>query len=141
MKEFIAIKKKDLVNFLAMRMSIDNNVFNLVFDVYNEYQENEHDGLDYIFNLNNKADLIACIKGGLTAEHIHKMVENIKRGYTNFFFYGTNHPIPEQITFKELRTNLIAYLDEIVDYIIAYPFEGACRKLYTLLITNPMIED
>jgi hypothetical protein len=141
MKEFIAIKKKDLVNFLAMRMSIDNNIFNLVFDVYNEYQESERDGVDYIFNMNNKDDLIACIKGGLTAEHIHGMIENIKRGYTNFFYYGINHPIPEQITFKELKTNLIAYLDEIVDYIIAYPFEGACRKLYTLLITNPMIED
>lgn len=143
MKEFIANKKQDLVNFLAMRMSADNSIFNLVFDVYNEYQESEHDGLDYIFNLDNKDDLIACIKGGLTAEQIHEMVANNTMGlkYTKFFFYGTNHPIPEQITFKELKTNLIAYLDEIVDYIIAYPFDGACRELYTILITNPMIVD
>ena len=141
MKEFIAIKKQDLVKFLAMRMPIDNSIFNLVFDVYNEYQESERDGVDYIFNMNNKDDLIVCINGGLTPEHIYGMVENIKRGYANFFYYGINHPIPKQITFKELRTNLIAYLDEIVDYIIAYPFDGACRKLYTILITNPMIED
>jgi hypothetical protein len=58
MKEFTAIKKQDIVNFLVMRMSADYEIFNLVFDVYNEYQESEHDGLDYIFNLDNKADLV-----------------------------------------------------------------------------------
>ena len=141
MKEFTTIKKQDLANILHMRMSVESKIFNLVFDAYNEYQESERDGVDYIFNMDNKDDLIACIKGGLTPEHIHGMIENKKRGSTNFFYYGINHPIPEQLTFAGLKLNLIAYLDEIVDFIIAYPFDGACRELYTILVTNPMIED
>ena len=143
MKEFASITKQHLVKILAMKMNNDYNIFNLVLKAYNEFQESEHDGLDYIHCLDSKDDLIACIKGGLTAEHIHEMVANNTMGlnYSRFFFYGTNHPIPEQITFNQLKTNLIVYLDEIVDYIIAYPFNGACRELYTILITNPMIED
>lgn len=142
MKEFTTIKKQDLVNLLAMKMSIDHKIFNLVFDAYNEYQESERDGLDYIFNLDNKDDLIACIKGGLTPEHIQQMVTYNAMGlkYTRFFFYGTNHPEPEQLTFDGLKLQLTTYLDEIVDFIIAYPFDGACRELYTILITNSMID-
>lgn len=140
MKEFTTIKKQDLVNILTMEMSINHKVFNLVFDAYNEYQESERDGVDYIFNMDNKVDLVTCIKGGLTPVHIHRMVENIKRGKTNFFFYGINHPIPEQLTFSGLKLQLTAYLDEIVDFVIAYPFDGACRELYTILVTNSMID-
>ena len=140
MKEFTAIKKQDLVNILAMEMGIDYKVFNLVIDAYNEFQESERDGVDYIFNMDNKDDLITCIKGGLTPEHIHEMVKKIKRGNTNFFFYGINHPIPEQLTFSGLKLQLTAYLNEIVDFVIAYPFDGACRELYTILITNSMID-
>ena len=138
---FITIKKQDLVNVLATRMNSENEIFNLIFDVYNEYQESERDGVDYVFNLDNTKDLIACIKGGLTPEHIHGMVEKKRRGYTNLFHFGCNHPIPEQLTHNALKLLLTAYLDEIIDYTIAYPFDGACRKLYTILITNPMIED
>ena len=140
MKEFTAIKKQDLVNVLTTEMSINHKVFNLVFDAYNEFQESERDGVDYIFNMDNKDDLVTCIKGGLKPVHIHGMVENIKKGKTNFFFYGINHPIPEQLTFSGLKLQLTAYLDEIVDFVIAYPFDGACRELYTILITNSMID-
>ena len=143
MKDFATIKKSDLVNVLTMKMSVNIKIFNLILKAYNEFQESEHDGLDYIHCLDNKDDLIACIKGGLTPEHIHQMVTYNAMGlkYTRYFFYGTNHPEPEQLTFNELSTNLRSYLDEIVDYIVAYPFDGACRELYTILITNPMIED
>ena len=143
MKEFTRIKKQDLVNALTVEMSVNLDVFNLVLRTYNEFQESEHDGLDYIHCLDSKDDLIACIKGGLTPEHIQQMVTYNAMGlkYTRFFFYGTNHPEPEQLTFNGLKSQLTAYLDEIVDYIVAYPFDGACRELYTILITNPMIED
>ena len=141
MKGFDVIKKKAIVNQLAMTMATDTDIFNLVLDVYNEYQESERDGVDYIFDLNKKEDLIVCIKGGLTARMVQKLVNKLDDGFTQYFYFGCNYPTPISIKFKDLKTNLYNYLDEIVDYIIAYPFEGACRKLYTILITNLIIED
>lgn len=141
MKGFDVIKKKEIANQLAMTMATDTDIFNLVLDVYNEYQESERDGVDYIFDLNKKEDLITCIKGGLTARMIQELGDNLDKHYTQYFYFGCNHPIPNSILFEDLKLNLYSYLDELVDYIIAYPFEGACRKLYTILITNLIIED
>lgn len=141
MKGFDVIKKNEIVNLLAMTMATDTDVFNLVLDVYNEYQESERDGADYIFDINKKEDLIACIKGGLTARMIQKLVDKLDNGFTQYFYFGYNYPNPISIKFKDLKINLYNYLDELVDYIMAYPFEGACRKLYTILITNLIIED
>jgi hypothetical protein len=141
MKGFDIIKKKEIVNQLAMTMATDNDIFNLVLDIYNEYQESERDGVDYIFDINNKEDLITCIKGGLTPRMIQNLVNKLDDDFTQYFYFGYNYPTPISIKFKDLKTNLYNYLDELVDYIIAYPFEGACRKLYTILITNLIIED
>lgn len=141
MKGFDVIKKKAIVNQLAMTMATDTDIFNLVLDVYNEYQESERDGVDYIFDLNKKEDLIVCIKGGLTARMVQKLVNKLDDGFTQYFYFGCNYPTPISIQFEDLKTNLYNYLDELVDYIIAYPFEGACRKLYTILISNLIIED
>lgn len=141
MKGFDAIKKKEIVKQLAMTMATDTDIFNLVLDVYNEYQDSERDGVDYIFDLNKKEDLIVCIKGGITARMVQELVNKLDDGFTQYFYFGYNYPTPISIKFKDLKTNLYNYLDELVDYIVAYPFEGACRKLYTILITNLIIED
>lgn len=141
MKGFDVIKKKEIANLLAMKMATDSDIFNLVLDVYNEYQESERDGADYIFDLNKKEDLIVCIKGGLTARMVQELVNKLDGGFTQYFYFGYNYPTPISIKFKDLKLNLSNYLDELVDYIIAYPFEGACRELYTILITNLIIED
>lgn len=141
MKGFDVIKKKEIVNQLAITMATDTDIFNLVLDVYNEYQESERDGADYIFDLNKKEDLIVCIKGGLTARMVQKLVNKLDDDFTQYFYFGYNYPTPISIKFKDLKSDLYNHLDELVDYIIAYPFEGACRKLYTFLVTNLIIED
>jgi hypothetical protein len=134
MKGFGVIKKKEVVNLIAMKMATDTDFFNLVLDVYNKYQESERDGVDYIFDINKKEDLIACIKGGLTARMIQELVNNLDDGFTQYFYFGCNYPTPIPIKFRDLKTNLYNYLDEIVDYIIAYPFDNACRDLILNLI-------
>lgn len=134
MKGFDVIKKKEIVNLIAMKMATNTDVFNLVLDVYNKYQESERDGVDYIFDINKKEDLIACIKGGLTARMIQELVDNLDNHYTQYFYFGCNYPTPIPIKFKDLKINLYNYLDEIVDYIIAYPFDNDCRDLIVNLI-------
>ena len=88
MKRFDVIKKNEVVNLIAMKMATDTDIFNLVLDVYNKYQENERDGVDYIFDINKKEDLIACIKGGLTARMIQELVNNLDNGFTQYFYFG-----------------------------------------------------
>lgn len=136
MKGFNIIKKKEVVNLIAMKMATNTDVFNLVLDVYNKYQENERDGVDYIFDINKKEDLIVCIKGGLTARMIQELVDNLDKHYTQYFYFGCNYPTPISIKFKDLKTNLYNYLDEIVEYIIAYPFDNDCRDLIVNLILD-----
>ena len=111
MKGFDVIKKKEIANLLAMKMATDSDIFNLVLDVYNEYQESERDGADYIFDLNKKEDLIVCIKGGLTARMVQELVNKLDDGFTQYFYFGYNYPTSISIKFIDLKLNLSYYLD------------------------------
>ena len=42
----------------------------IVLKAYNDFQESERDGVDYIFDLNNREDLKCCVEGGMTAQEI-----------------------------------------------------------------------
>ena len=45
-------------------------VLKMVLAAYNDYQESERDGVDYIFDIENTNDLKCCIDGGMTAKAI-----------------------------------------------------------------------
>lgn len=94
-----------------------------VLAAYNAYQEEERDGVDYIFNINNQDDLKCCVEGGLTAQEICGMWLKSQSSHREYFYFGCNYEKPLQIaTLAELRSNLVIWLDEILPCVLAYPF-------------------
>lgn len=94
----------------------------LAIDTYNAYQENERDGVDYIFDLDDAHDLRTCISGGLTAKEISGLYnESLCEGCTKFFMFGVNHSKPIILTKYELKTALLGMAEEIIADMIMHP--------------------
>ena len=87
----------------------------LVLAAYNCYQETEHDGDNYIFNIDDVDDLKCCVDGGLTANEIYQMVKlNCK--YFTFCRCTTFDRCTYRIftDIDELRVLLCGYLEDVV---------------------------
>ena len=110
-----------------------------VLKCYNRYQENELDGVDYIFNICNSDDVACCLKGGMSVEQLVNMFNENKDGdATKFFFFGQNHTSPLQIqTFTQLVGILCDSLDDVIPYIIKYPSEG--KEIYNAYIIDELV--
>jgi hypothetical protein len=132
------ISKSSLINDFQQGVIHNDEIFYEVLSAYNRFQEDERGGVDYIFNLNNKEDLICAINGGLTTAEIVCLWKN--NAEPTYFLLGCNHPKPNPLLIKDIKNTLVAHLDELIDYIIAYPWVEEYRVLYTRFITNKIIE-
>ena len=117
----------------------DIHTITKLIDVYNTYQEEERDGVDYIFDFHNKEDLCTCIKGGLTAEELAELVAKFSNksgeNYTTNFLFGCNHESPYLLTHSVLITTLALHANEIVDCMLQDPF---CydKDIYYKILTD-----
>lgn len=140
MKGFDTITKTEIISRIKFKHLDDYNL-DMFLKAYNRWQEDEHNGVDYIFNINNPDDLIDCIKGGLTADEIVNFVNNTKAWASeapNYFLFGCNHKL--QALSKGHIYNLIYNnLDDIVDCIIAYPWVEEYRAIYVEVVTNRLL--
>lgn len=103
-----------------------NKTFSVLLAAYNDWQENEHFGTDYLFNLNKAEDLICCIKGGLNATEIAQMVNNASKT-TNFmsdyFLFGENYPTPTQLTCEQMASTITTHIIDIIKYVLHFGCE------------------
>ena len=113
----------------------------LVLNAYNTYQEEERDGVDYIFNINNPEDLKCCIEGGMSAKQVAWLYDQSQVNTTPFFYFGVNYEKPKPIAnWEALIINLINWLDNILPCVLAYPYSlKSYEELYKACITNYMI--
>ena len=104
----------------------DVPMINRLLCVYNTHQEEERGGVDYIFDFQNKEDLVTCIQGGLTAEELAELVAKFHDGSgevkTTTFLFGCNHEVPYLLTYSALKNALLGNADEIVECMLKYPF-------------------
>lgn len=104
----------------------DATMIQRLIDVYNTYQEEERDGVDYIFDFQNKEDLTTCIQSGLTAEELAELVikfhNDDSENYTPNFLFGFNHVSPYLLTYSMLKSSLSLLANEIVDCMLKDPF-------------------
>lgn len=111
------------------------DVFNELFKAYNRYVEDETNGGDYIFNIEDKNNLSCCVNAGLTAPQIFAIVSC----GCKYFFYGENYPTPRPLTSAEIEGIIMNNLDEVIRCVLAYPYVEEYRKIYTRFITNSII--
>lgn len=112
----------------------------LVLNAYNRYQEDERDGVDYIFDIRKKEDLKCCIEGGMTAQEISCTYEEcIARAHTPYFMFGQNHKQAEVIpTWTQLKRVLGVSLHEVVMHMISDPYVDGYKELYKHCVTDYM---
>ena len=110
----------------------------MLLKAYNDFQESERDGVDYIFDINNTDDLKCCIDGGMTAQKICGLFLGSQSKHLQYYYFGRNHPQPQPInTLKELRMNLVEWLDELLPNVLAYPYGyQSYRDVYTAYVTD-----
>ena len=99
--------------------SCSGEIFNKLFKAYNFYQEEECEGSNYIFNVNNKDDLISCIKGGLGRSELQGLLNECSEKNCDYFLFGENYPTATLIT--DLRTAIASNALELATCVVAYP--------------------
>lgn len=134
MKASIEIMATTLKNNIAHYVH-QKDVFNEMFKAYNRYVEDETDGVDCIFNVQDKNDLSCCVNAGMTAIQIYDIVN----GGCKYFLYGQNHTTPRPLTSAEIEGIIMNNLDEVIRCVLAYPYVEEYRKVYTRFVTNSII--
>lgn len=96
---------------------IEADAFKIALRAYNRFQEDNRDGVDYIFNIYENEDLIAMLQGGINCETIAKMVSS---GFC-FFHYGANYPTtPTPLSSDDAYFEIYRNCDELVKQVVIY---------------------
>ena len=132
--------KKRIASDIRVEGLSSNKTLNMVLKAYNEFQGNERNYVDYLYNIEDTGDVIECLRGGLTAKDIAHLYEESQNNTTKYFFFHLeNHPTPEPIVWENLSELLIEELDAVLYAVIAYPWIDSYREIYTKYICNYML--
>lgn len=114
----------------------------LVLNAYNRYQEDERDGVDYLFNINYKYDLKCCVEGGLTASEIARLYDETTQGATPLFLFGVNYERPKHITnWEEAKKILLGVIDDVVLYAIAFHAAQGYKAFFDYYIADYVLNN
>lgn len=98
------------------KLGDDMKEFNVILKAFNRFQEDECDGCEYFFNVNNPDDLICCIKGGLTAGDISSICKDGKE----IFWYGQHYAKPKTFSLADVAQILHSNANNIAYYSLLY---------------------
>ena len=99
---------------LDLNNPLKKDELQLVLAAYNRYQEDEHDGDNYIFNIDDVDDLKCCVDGGLTANEIYQMVKLNCKHFTFGRCTMFDRATYKIITDIDLHVLLWGYLEDVV---------------------------
>lgn len=133
------INKYELFKAIQIDMENDTNVFNMVLNAYNTLRGDEYDYSDYIYNLDKKDDLMACVGAGLTAKEINAIYELTKDN--NHFCVYNNGKLETILDENVVVLDILkSSLYELINYILLYPWIEDYKALYTKYVTNPNLD-
>lgn len=113
----------------------------LVLNAYNRYQEDERDGVDYLFNINYKYDLKCCVEGGLAASEIARLYDETTQGATPLFLFGVNYERPKLITnWEDAKKILLGVIDEVLLHMVVYHTTDGYKELYNHYVTENILD-
>lgn len=142
-EDFIEQIRKQMVQDMNDEQ-IGDDVTILVLGAYNRYQDDEKDGANYLFDINNGNDLKCCIDGGMKAEEISWLYNECNKTAksTPYFMFGANHEKAETIeTWDALKAYLTNFLTSIILYMVTYHDADGYKQLYDHCISNYMINN
>ena len=117
-----------IVEILKRRIAHDlrndntNGVLDMVLNAYNRFQEDERDGVDYIFDITKQNDLKCMVdRGSNVTEIAWAWNKAQKSGITPYFHFGCKYKGLESLgTLKDLKRYLISWLPIFIPYVIMY---------------------
>ena len=101
---------------------------------YNFYQKEEQDGRGYIFDIDNKEDIMTT---DLTMPEIYDIYKKCKENDTKYFMFDKDDKVKVFSDYDELKAQIVSYLDEIIEHIFCY--HNSCRS-HTLLFDRYIYE-
>ena len=139
--DFYKIRKaiETIADEIKNQVAHNADEFSLVMDVlpaYNHMQEEEHDGVDYVFNIHNTDDLATCCQGGLTADEIVELC----RADATWFFFGQNYDKPQVLSYDRLRDLLVNSVEEVVKCAFLDPGQCEYARFMSVFLSYPIIE-
>lgn len=133
---------KDLTHDLYANNQL---VFKLVLNAFNRYQEDERDGVGYLFNINEWEDVKCCIEGGMTLNEFHALFEEIMSDNRTPYFLFNHYDHTE--LFKSMKCvvdYMINSLESVVLCMLTYHACDEYKALYNhsisdYILTNNML--
>jgi hypothetical protein len=110
--------------------------FDLLFNAYNTWRENEADGIDYFFDATNEKNVEWCLENGLSKTKFDKMQAKHKARNTKYFMWDDAHLTPCILTDKEVEEWLESAATEIVKWVFTYPDTGAYKAIYDAYVSD-----
>jgi tRNA A22 N-methylase len=118
----------------------DVKKINALVGVYNTYQENERDFVDYIYDYNNADDLCSCIKGGMGILHITRMFNESKKfAQLTSYFLLTQNGDTILLSQGVLASQLKSHSEEIAENMLCYP-HSYNKEMYWEIVTGILEE-
>lgn len=100
----------------------DTKVIEMVLAAYNRYQEDERNGVDYLFDITNQSDLKCMVEGGLNVAEIAWAWKKVQDEHiSTYFHFGCNYDgLSAAGNLNDLKRKLTSWLDEILPCVLKY---------------------
>ena len=143
MKKIIRDLQVALIERAREMLIHDSDFMDTVIEAYNKYQDEERDGVDYLFCARYEPDVKCCFEGGLKVEHFVRSFNKMeKAGWTPYFHFGQNHPEPSFYTCNQaIIDHLNACMQPIIQCMHLHPDIDAYSALYKALISDYMFNN
>ena len=129
--EMFTYRVKKIANELLLCTKYGDLPLKPCLDFYNAYQEAERDGVDYIFDLKNVADVAALIRGCKDMDEARKFIDSGQR----FCLGGVNYPSPRFVNSDDIFECIHYYAFDLAARMLCFP--QCCPKIITHKFLKP----
>ena len=129
--EMFTNRVKKIGNQLQLSMKYVDLPLKPCLDFYNAYQEAERDGVDYIFDLENKDDVAVLLANCEDMKEFRKLINSGQR----FCFSGVNYPSPKFINENDIFECVRYYAFDLAAWMLCFP--QFCPKVITHKCLKP----
>lgn len=143
------IKKKlnNLVEVISesFKQEIESFPIEKLVSLWNRFREDEYDGSDTMFNLNNKNDVIFLLQN--TTANIDTFCE-IRKLYlstpdlnTSYFCYNSSSLVVIPLTKRRIYETILSFIEDIVECFLKCGFVEEYKFFYQHYVYDNFIKD
>ena len=132
---------EDLKDNSSSVLDVDD-IIGTMLEAYNMWQEDTHDGVDYIFNINNKDDVIYLLQNckNIQVRDISSLyINQYNNNGTPYFRYGQNYEYHPKVlmSMKQLKTQLIDNAEWAITHLFLFANNtDTYHKIFNMYIGN-----